>query len=292
MSERHGAAGDRVLGTLTRAGERVERRLPLRVRTLAATLAAVAVLALAGYTAAKNAPGTLPDAVAALEPLLVRASLVVPAAGAVAVAVTSPRVRERLGLLFVGVFGLLAAVSPAAALPAAFAALAGGTVAVSASAPETGTVAGRARVLVLALVLGGAAVTLASVLGVASATARPLGSTFVLLGVAGTPLFARSSWPAWTVGGLATLAVFAVADAAPFVVGAVALVAGGVVGAPLWAVALAVGGALTAAVAALADRQPATAAGALVLLGAGVPASVPGLVAVAFGATLLAGGDR
>lgn len=220
------------------------------------TLAATGVAALAvavRYVAVLlvNAPGrtALPVGSGALAD----GATAVVALAAIALAVTRSDGVAGTGLLFVGVFGLLALLDGAAALPAAVAVVAGTATVAAASRHDFDPLSATAT----ALLLSALSVGLAS--GVGGWTGlRPAASTVALLSVAATPAFAASGWRSrstadWTalVGGLlAFAAVLTVGRAAPFVTGAVTLTGSGVVGTSLPVVALAVAGTVTAASAA------------------------------------------
>lgn len=220
-------------------------------------------------------PSTLP--VEALEQLTT--GLAALAAGVLGATADDPL--TGIGLLFVGVFGLLALVV-GLAVPAAVAVVAG-TVLIALGrradlTPTTGAATG--------LLVAGLAVSLTGGLGLASL--RPLGSTLALLALAATPVFAATDARALVGGVVAFAAVALLGLTYPFLTGAVTLVGSGVIGTSLPVVALAVAGAVTTTSAALRQRRWGLLAGVALLALAGVPATLERAVPVALGiATLL-----
>jgi hypothetical protein len=273
---------------------RVRPPLPDWTRSLAdLAVGAAAVAVAARYLAVLliNAPGY--GVPVAPGPVTVASTAVV-AAAAIAVAVTDADPLTGIGLLFVGVFGLLSLVSPAAALPAAAAVVLGtATVAAVAGRRLDPVSAAATALLVAALSVG-----LAS--GVGGWTGlRSVASTVALLGVAATPAFAATDWRSlsradWgaVLGGLAAFAVvLAVGRAVPFVAGAVTLTGSGVVGTSLPVVALAAAGAVTTASAASRTRRWTLLAGVALVAFAGVPASLPRALPFALGVAALTRGE-
>ncbi|MBV0903446.1 phosphate ABC transporter permease [Haloarcula salina] len=258
--------------------------------TVAATgIAALAVAVQYVVVLLVNAPGRTALPVAS-DALAVGSTAVV-ALAAVALAVTRSDAAAGTGLLFVGVFGLLALLDGAAALPAAVAAVAGTTAVAAASGRTLDPLSAVATALLLAALSVGLASGVAGWTGL-----RPLASTVALVGIAALPAFAASDWrarskPDWAamVGGLfAFAAVVAVGRAVPFVTGAVTLTGSGVVGTSLPVVALAVAGAVTAASAATRTGRWTLLAGVALVAFAGVPASLPRALPFALGTAALA----
>lgn len=282
--------GAAAVSRVARAGGHLSDRLPCSVRVAAGALAAVPVTALTALRVAVNAPVSLPRGVADAAPLVVVAALVATSLAALVVAVTTDEALESVGLAFAGTFGLLAALSPAAALPATAAVAGGGMLAVVArlGVPRDAVTALHALVAAVLLVAVGAG--LASSMGVATVRLRPLASTLALVGIAASPAFVRPTRGDLAVGVAAVVVVLQAGRAAPFVAGAVALVGGAVVGASLLLIALAVGGTVTTAVAGV-RRRPTAALGATLLLAAGVPVTVPRALATVLGCSLLVGGE-
>lgn len=187
-------------------------------------------------------------------------------------------------LSIVSVFGALA-VAFESAVPAAVAALAVSGVALAVTERSSPSVA------VLGAIAGGLVVSLLAVSGV-TPSARAGGTWLFCLGLAGLPAITTPARIDWLVGACVAAGVLLVGMTAPFISGAVLLVAGGVVGAPLSLVALAVGG-ITGAIAATArvgDRRRALGSGVLLL--SGVPASPPAALAAVVGLALLTEGSR
>jgi hypothetical protein len=239
----------------------------------------------------RNAPVDAPG-VASAPALLLPATQVVAGLAVVLVGLTTDRRSVRTALVFAGVFAVLAAVGSAASVPAVGALVVGGAVLVGTDA-RTHAETPR-RWLVGGLVLTGVVASLAAVLGVATATLRPLGTTLALVGLAVVPLLVDPPRAAWLAGGAVAGGVLAVGLAAPFVVGAVTLVSTAVVGASLPLLALGLGGATVAAVGfAQTGHRPAALGVALLAL-AGVPATVPRatLVVLGLAAVLGDGGAR
>ena len=261
-------------------------------RSVAVGASALAVLGLAGGFLAQlvvNAPLGTPGGVpvggtsVGIAPGFVAALAVgTTATATIAIALTEPDPLAGVGLLFVGVFGLLALLARAAATPTALA-LVGGVACVAMARRD----ALDQRRLVGTLVrLGGLALALLS--GVGGVTGlRPLASTLALVGVAATPVFAGADLEAVLGGLLAFALVVGVGLSMPFVTGAVTLVTGGVVGASLPVVALGVAGAVTTASAAVRTGRWLLLTGVLLVALAGVPAALTRAVPFALGVALL-----
>ncbi|MFC7193889.1 phosphate ABC transporter permease [Halosimplex aquaticum] len=228
------------------------------------------------------------------------AATVGPALGVLAVGVTADG-WSRLGLVIAGVFGLLSAVAPAAQSPAVGAVIAGGWLTLTGratagllaaagadaerdvSAPSDGAAV---SVVVGAVLLGGVTLSLFGAAGVRPALFRPTGTVLVLVGMAATPLGIRPGTVPLVVGGVAAVGTFWVSAAAPFTTGAVALIAGSVVGAPVALLAVALGGLTATITYGVLETAPDTAVVGVLLLAAGVPSSIPralgAVLAVAF----------
>ncbi|WP_435320458.1 hypothetical protein [Haloarchaeobius sp. TZWSO28] len=264
--------------------------LPVTTRTAAALLAVVPATAVFVLRLAVNASlqGPVVDA-SLLRPVLF-AALLGPALAALVLgaSTTSTSPAERVGLTFVGVFGVLAGLSPAAWLPAAGAVLGGGSLAVAARIHEAKRPVTPLELVSSTVVLLGIALSLAASSGVAT-TLRTTGTTVSLLGIALAPAFAgRSlSWPDLGAGALAAVAVYQAATSAPFVAGAALLVGSNVVGGSVVLVALAAGGGVAAAVAGVRTGRWPVALGAVLLLVSGVPATLPGAVGAVVALALL-----
>lgn len=259
-------------------------------------LAAVIVGVTFATRVVRNAPVNLPEAFVGGGPHigvapgpLAGLAMGVAAVAAVIVGLTDADPAAAIGLLFVGVFGLLALVSRSAALPASAAVVAGLGAVVVANRDRIG----RSRLLSVTALYSGVALALASGVGEIAAV-RPVASTLSLLGVGLLPLFAATDTEALLGGGLAFAAVVAVGLSQPFVTGAVTLVGGGVVGATLPVVAFAVAGAVTTASAAARQGRWRVLSGVALLGFVGVPATLPRALPFALGVAVLAtmGGDR
>ncbi|WP_251343320.1 hypothetical protein [Haloplanus halophilus] len=253
-----------------------------RRRAVVGAATGVAALAVVGrflVTALVNAPS---GAALGVEPVAAGATAVA-ALAAVGLALTERDPAAGVGLLFVGVFGLLSLATPAVAAPAAVAVVAGTAAVAVAHRDRLANVRG----VVVGALLVALAVSLAGGVG-GVVGLRRLGSTLALAAVAASPAFAAPSARSLLGGGVAAAAVVAAGLSLPFVVGAVTLVGGGVVGAPLPVVALAAGGATTAASAAVRRREWPLLAGVALLAFAGVPAALPRAVPFALGVAALA----
>ncbi|WP_380680421.1 hypothetical protein [Salinigranum sp. GCM10025319] len=285
------ALADRRAASLDREGSLVAR--PIGLPTVAAVLAAAPVVAVALLRVARNAPGTLPSAVGNAYGVVVAAAWLGPAVAALVLAATAVERAERVGLAFVGAFGLVGGVTPVASLPAASAVVGGGALAVAArlracrASPRARWVTAASAVIVAAL-----ACSLAGSLGIAPATLRPIGSRLALVGLATTPAFVRPRWPAVGLGVLTALAVLAIGGGLPFVTGAVLLVGGAVVDTSLVFVAGAAAGSVATLVAAARRRDVTRALGVATLAAGGVPATIPRALAAVVGLSLLVGVGR
>lgn len=266
-----------------------------RIVRAASGIAATAVLVALVLRVVRNAGG-LPATLDSVYPVAATVAFLGPALTAVLAGVATPDVRVRAGLVSAGVFGCLAAIVPAATVPAAGAVVAGGALALYATPAATRR--GRfpmAPVLAGGGLLCGAGIALATGLGLLAADVRSLGTVLALCGLAATPLLIEPPRGAWIAGGLAGIGVFLAGTVAPFVTGAVTLVAWAVVDASLVLVAAGVAGAVVTTVAGLArleNRNASVAFGGLLLLGAGVPATVPRALATVLGLWLLAESRR
>ena len=284
-SRASGVARSRAPGSLATLASRGSG---LRLAVVAA-LGAVLPITLARF--ALNAPVALPlPNVAGSVDALVALATIGPAVAAVVVGLSQEDVLLRVGLLSAGVFAALPVVDAAATLPAAGALVLGGAFVLrplgrSSSASRATPTAS----LVLLALAAGLAGSLLAATGTDPVGVRTLGGVAVAAGLAGLPLLVRPvDRRAWVAGAAVAATVFAAGVAAPFVTGAAVLVVWGAVGVPLGLLALGAGGAATiVADAALSGRLlPAT--GGLLLLSAGVPASVQRAVAFVLGVSLVA----
>ena len=251
---------------------------------------ALTLLAVSVTTAARvltNLPSGPVAAAPAVREAAVAATPFVVAASLAAVALATDRAPLRVGVLFVAVFGVLQAFSRAAVLPgvAGVAAGSGAALAGTLGVPSSYRAARRS-----AVALGfaaGIALSLFAAVGIAGAGLRSTGGVLVAVSLVGIGLRVGDDRLGLAASVLAFIATAAAVASAPYVAGAVLLVAFAVVGVPGLLVAAAVGSCVGVAVAALRRREYATAIGAGVLLVAGLPASFPRAMAVAFGALLV-----
>ncbi|MEF8881191.1 MAG: phosphate ABC transporter permease [Halapricum sp.] len=209
-----------------------------------------------------------------------------PALGAVMLATTTGDEIERVGLAFVGVFGLLVAVVPTVVVGAVVAIAVGGTLAVGRRwrRAERGT---DWHLLPVVAIVGAIGISLFGSMGIEPTTLSALGSHLFLLGGAATPALLGHGRADWAFGGVAAAVLVAIGTAAPFVTGAVTLIGGGIVGASLLVLAVGLCGLVTTASAALRRHHWYAAVGAALLIAGGVPATVPRAMAVVLGVLLL-----
>lgn len=258
------------------------------VRAVGSVASVVAVWLVTVLRLAQNSPLDLP-AVAVWYDLFAAAALAVPALTALAIGLTSDDDWERVGLSSVGVFGLFTLVSPAAGVPAAGAITVGGGLAIGSRLGRPHDWFEARRAAVSAILVAGIALSLAGAMGIFPTVARSIGTTVALFGVAMTPVFVSPGKLSWVLGGTVAVAVLQIGSTAPFVTGAVVLVSGAVVNAPLLIIAVAAGGGVVTVAGGMENDHRLPAIGALVLLAAGVPATVPRALAVVLGVSLLVG---
>jgi hypothetical protein len=242
-------------------------------------LAAVAVGARLLVSVVVNAPTTPSRAPV---PLLATVGTGLAALALIVAGIRTDRPAGGVGLLFAGVFGGLATLSPAAVVPSAVAVTAG-----TALFALTHRVR---RAAPLAVVTGALVATLAIGLGSAVAGAAALrlyASPLAFLSLAGTPAFVTTDRRSLVRAGLAFAVVVAVGLSLPFVTGAITLVGTGGVGASLPVIAVGVAGAVTTASAALRERRWLLLAGVALLGAAGVPATLDRAVPFALGVVAL-----
>lgn len=253
-------------------------------RLAAGVLALAAASALLVARVALNA--RLVSGVAASMETIVFAATIGPALAALALAVTTDDTLERVGLAFVGAFGLLLTITPAVTVPAVLAVAGGGTLAIGRRWQRLDRRSDW-HVLPVGLVLTSVAVSLLGSIGVAPRTLWTIGSHLALLGAAGTPALLGHGRRDWAFGGVVAGVLVAVGGSAPFVTGAVTLIGGGVVGASLLVLAVGLCGLVTTASAALRQRHWYALVGAGLLLAGGIPTSIPRALAVVLGLLLL-----
>ncbi|QPV63580.1 hypothetical protein I7X12_02800 [Halosimplex litoreum] len=272
--------------------------------SLATVLGAVAFVSTAGVLALRllrNALGGLPLVGHAVAPAVTTLAAVVPALAVLGLATEADARAERVALAAVGAFGLVGAADAAAWFPAAAAVLVGTTAGLAVALAERA----HARVgavdslraafapiarpsAVAALGTLALACSLAASAGFGTTTLRPAGAALVFATLAALPLARRLDGTVdlglWVV---AAFAVVVAAASAPFVAGAVALVAFDAGTVPLSLLALGIGGALATVAADARRRAFGPAIAAALLLCAGVPATLPRAVAFALGLLVL-----
>lgn len=271
------------------ARRQVAMALPVSLRTIAGLLAFVPLGLVLGVRVWNNAPAALPPAVHVARPALSGLVVLGPALAAIVLAIATDQDGIRFGLVAVGVFGLLGGFVDGAAMGAIGAIVGGGAVSVGSHLAVRRQWRIDRTIIVAATLLVAAGVSLAGMAGVNPAALRPIGSTVALLGLAGTPLLVRPRLPEIGIGAAAFAGVIVLGTAAPYVTGGVVLVGGAVIGASLLVIALGVAGTLLATAATLRTREFARALGALTLLAAGVPATIPRALGIVVGLMLLAG---
>ncbi|MFB6123027.1 MAG: hypothetical protein ABEJ78_06180 [Haloferacaceae archaeon] len=262
------------------------------------TLAAVALLAAAvpfSLRLGRNVPGTAVASLPGSYDAAVVATTLALALVAVGLAVGTPDRVERVALSSLAAFAPLAFAADAAYLPAAGAVTAaGGVVAWRRLARETPD---RARIRTARLLFGGAAVagvgcSLGATTGLVPVVGRRVGTLLALLAAAAAGVAVGVRAVDWAAGAVTASLVYLAGTTAPYVAGAVALVAGGVVGASLPLLAAGVGGLAAASVGSLRRGSFVPACGALVVLVGGVPVTVSRALAVVLGVAFVLGGDR
>lgn len=205
----------------------------------------------------------------------------------VAIPFVTERTTVRVGLLFVGIFGLLPFVQPVATAPAAVAVTVGGGVTLLGTLGWPSTYRRARSQLIATGILGGLAVALSSSIGILNGGTRGIGALLTLGAVTAMAVHVEGDRIAVVAGALAFVTVIIVSATSPYVVGSVLLVALAIVGVPHLLVACAVGGATAVTIAGLRRREYTLAVGApLVLLG-GIPATFPRALTVVLGATLV-----
>lgn len=209
------------------------------------------------------------------------------AVGALILGVATGDDLRRVALAFAGVFGLLSAVATPATVPASVAVVGGTALVVASYGERTASADGVARMTVGIAFLTGVGLSMAGGLGLEPATTRRLGSTVALLAIAGSPVFVEWDRRTVLVGILAGAAVAGTGFAAPFVTGAASLVGGAIIGVSLPVMVLAVIGGGTVVATGVDRRSLPTVIGGLLVLTAGVPATVPRGLALLVGLTLL-----
>lgn len=219
-------------------------------------------------------------------PALTTVALVGPALAAGVLLATTDDDLTRVGLAFVTVFGLLGAAAPAVYVPASVAVVGGGGLALGRALERRRAATADWRLLPIALVFAGVAVSLLAGLSVVP-EARPVGAHLTMLGAAATPALLGHGRGDWALGGLVAGLLVAAGLSAPFVTAAAALVGGGVVATGLLVMAAGLSGLVTTASAAFRARRWNALWGAGMLLVAGVPGTLPRALAAVLGLLFL-----
>ncbi|AFK20935.1 hypothetical protein E6P09_17425 (plasmid) [Haloferax mediterranei ATCC 33500] len=273
QSETASDAGSRLAAAATRFSS--DSAVPTQTLSGAVGLAPIALITL--YRFVYNVPGGLPDGVPEFVAQLYPFAIVGPAVAGFILAATAQTVGERVGLAFIGGFSLVSLASPTAWYPAAVGTTVGGCLVVwtrLARLRQTKDTKAVVHAAPAGLLVGGAVVSLAATAGISPATLRPLGSGIALVAVGMTPAIVGWDRTSLFIGAGAGILTLGFATSVPYVAGAVFLVGGGVVGAPLGLVVLGVGGGVSGLVYGLRESRVAGAFGAALLLASGVPSTL------------------
>lgn len=270
--------------------ERVSSTRPEQVRGLAGAMAAVPVCLLLVARIGLNAPlGPEPPGLQLGYAVAETLAAVVPAMAAVAVGAVAESDWTIVGLVAAGSFALLASVSPVASVGAA------GVVSAAALFLTIAAVIARgprvSRELVFAVPVAAAVVgSLGATTGLLAPGVRTTGTTLAFLALVAAPAVVGGGHRSLLVGVVSALGVSGAAVVAPFGTGAALLAAVAAVDPPLVVAAAGIGGAGAVVTAGLGQGRTPVVAGGLLLLAAGVPATVPRGLAVVLGAYLLLAG--
>jgi len=254
---------------------------------VAGAVAGIPTLAILLVRIGKNAPAGPKVPYTAVYDPLVTAALVGPAIAAIIVSSITENDVHRVGLGFAGVFGLLSAIAVPAALSASVAIVMGTALVMAPVVLRGANERDYASLVVATLFVAGVFLSILGGLGFEAATTRRLGSFASLLAVAGSPTFVDWNVRGATVGAFAGAAVAGFGVSAPFVTGAASLIAGGIVGVSLPVQVLATVGGVTVVATGIDRKQYVPMAGGLLLLSAGVPATIPRGLAVLVGLSLI-----
>ena len=293
MSQSTGGMSERVRSFAGTASRAIPNSQTPTIRLSAGLVAVGGIVLLTLTRIAVNVPVGLPLVSSGVwfDTVMIVA-VVGPAAGIILLGVTAEEAWERIGLILVGVFGLLSALTSAIAVPAVGVIVAGSWLLLIGRTKDFERQGYRWQSLgglVAIALLGSLTLSLFGAIGVHPAILRPTGTTLALVGMAATPLAIRSSFGPLAVGALAGVGTFLLTASAPFVSGAVVLIAGSAVGASAVLLAAAVGG-LTATITEGVMRHRITPAVAgLLLLMAGVPSSIPRALSVILAVALVLG---
>lgn len=214
-------------------------------------------------------------------------AVVGPSLGAIIIAITTRDDVRRVTLAFAGVFGIFSLFARPAVVPAS-------VVIVLATGAVLGTALDRpfspdeiAEAIVGFAFLSGVTISVAASLGIEPATTRSLGSTLTLLAIASTPVLVEWRFRAALAGIVGAIAFTSFGLSAPFVTGAASLVGGAIVGVSLPVMTVAVLGGVTTVTTGIDRRSIEITVGGLLLLTAGIPATVPRGLALLIALTLL-----
>lgn len=260
---------------------------PLTGLSIAGLLALLPTLAILLVRVGINAPFAPRLPYSAIYDPIATLALVGPAVAAVLVGVTTDDDVRRVALVFAGVFGLLSVVARPATLPASVAIAVATGLLVVAHARRPFSPDEVAETVVGVVFVAGVALSVAASLGFEPATTRRLGSAAALLAIAGAPVFVEWTHRSVLVGVLAGAAVAGFGLSAPFVTGAASLVGGAIVGVSLPVLVAAVVGGVTVVATGLERTASETTVAGLLLLTAGVPATVPRGLALLIGLSIL-----
>ncbi|WP_082230086.1 phosphate ABC transporter permease [Halorubrum lipolyticum] len=202
------------------------------------------------------------------------------------VALSTDRPVVRVGLLFAGVFGVLATVSDGATVAAAVAVPTGAAIAFARALGTPAAYVDLRRSVVALAFAAAAGLSLAATAGIVGSPFRAAGSVAFLAGVTLLAVRAEGDPVALVAGAAAFVGVVGASAAAPYVTGGALLVGFAVVGSPHVLVATAAFGGVAAAVAGVRKRDAWLAVGAVLLLLSGVPATPGAATAVCLGAAL------
>lgn len=209
--------------------------------------------------------------------------------GLVTVALASDRPSTRVGLSFAGVFAPMAAIDPAASLPAVAAVTVGGGIGIFGALDVPDVATDWNAILPLAAAIAfllAIAVSLAASTAVIDGGFRPLGAAIALLATGALAARAESDRFSLFAGVVAGLASATAATANPFAAGGAFLAGFAIAGVPHLLVAVAVTGAVAATVAGLRRREPTLVAGAVLIGLAGMPTTAPRASAIVLGVAL------
>lgn len=193
----------------------------------------------------------------------------------------------RVGLLFVGIFGLLPIVDQAATVPALVAVSVGGAVVLLATPGWPSTYQTLRKQSIAVGLLAGIMITLSSSIGIVDGGLRNIGTLLTLGAVTALVVWIDGDRIALLIGLFALIITIVVSVMKPYIVGSVLLIAFAVVGVSHLLIACAIGGAVAATVAGLRRQEYTLSIGALLVLLAGIPGTFPRALAVIFGATLI-----